>query len=120
MLFEFKSRATGTVVMTEPIGKKVLALIGKSPDAKGIITVAQMPEAIRILQEAADRDKALSQAARSAKPADKPAPKPAATGDEAAGEDDDDASIGIGQRVFPLIEMMGAAHKAGKDITWGV
>ncbi|MGE0313696.1 MAG: DUF1840 domain-containing protein [Lautropia sp.] len=114
MLFEFKSRATGTVVMTEAVGKKVLALIGKSPDPQGIITVAQMPDAMRILQQAADRDNALSKAARSAGPT----AKPEAT--DTDDETDDDASIGIGQRVFPLIEMMGEAHKAGKDITWGV
>ena len=46
MLFEFKSRATGSVVMTADVGKKVLPLIGKSPDPQGIITVNQMPAAI--------------------------------------------------------------------------
>lgn len=123
MLFEFKSRATGSVVMTESIGKKVLELIGKSPDKQGIITVAQMPGAMQTLQQAADRDKALTREAREARPATSPPP----TGDGSharSGDMDDtdaqDASIGIGTRVFPLIEMMKEAHKAGKDITWGV
>lgn len=122
MLFEFKSRATGSVVMTESIGKKVLELIGKSPDKQGIITVAQMPQAMQTLQKAADRDKELARKAREAKPATSPAA--AAGGSAGSGDTDehdaDDASIGIGPRVFPLIEMMEEAHKAGKDITWGV
>ena len=34
--------------------------------------------------------------------------------------EDDPHLIGICQRVYPLIEMLKAAHTAGKDITWGV
>ncbi len=128
MLFEFKSRATGSVVMTNDVGKKVLPLIGKAPEPKGIITVDQMPAAIASLEEACRRETALAQAAK-----DKAArggridPAAAAGAADAADRDDadrDDAGdphlIGICQRVYPLIEMMKTAHAAGKDITWGV
>ncbi len=106
MLYEFKSRATGTITMTEPVGRKVLEIIGKSPDAQGIITVQQIPGAIQALKAAADRDRKAEEAARKG------------TKDE----DDDDAKnyVGISQRVVPLIEMLGEALKAGKDVTWGV
>jgi hypothetical protein len=39
MIYVFKSKATGTVVMTQPVAEKLLAIIGKSPGQQGIITV---------------------------------------------------------------------------------
>jgi hypothetical protein len=117
MLFEFKSRATGSVVMTGDVGKRVLPLIGKSPDAKGIITVSQMPAAIAALEAACRREKELEAAAKK-----QTANPSAAAQDDAvdSGTSDDPHLIGLSQRVYPLIEMLKAAHAGGKDITWGV
>jgi cyclopropane-fatty-acyl-phospholipid synthase len=122
MLFEFKSRATGSVVMTSDVGKKVLPLIGKTADPKGIITVDQMPAAIAALEAACKRETQLAAAAKEkARRPDAP-PSAADPGNGAAQEDEgeDPHLIGICQRVFPLIEMIKSAHAAGKDITWGV
>lgn len=116
MLFEFKSRATGSVIMTADVGKKVLPLIGKTPDPKGIITVDQMPGAIASLEAACKRELELAAAARN-KVKGAPAPESNAAADQA---DDDPHLIGICQRVYPLIEMLKESHKAGRDITWGV
>jgi len=116
MLFEFKSRATGSVIMTADVGKKVLPLIGKTPDPKGIITVDQMPGAIAALEVACKREMELTAAARN-----KAKGTPPAQNDAAADQVDDDPHlIGICQRVYPLIEMLKQSHKAGRDITWGV
>jgi cyclopropane-fatty-acyl-phospholipid synthase len=117
MLFEFKSRATGSVIMTGDVGKKVLPLIGKSPEPRGIITVSQMPAAIAALEAACKRETELAAAAKnkasgSINPQDEKA--------HADDPDDDPHLIGICQRVYPLIEMLKAAHAAGRDITWGV
>jgi hypothetical protein len=111
MLYEFKSRATGTVTMTESKGRQVVEVIGKSPGPKGIITVEQLPAAIAALRAAAHRDR---QAKAASPPAD-PSTDPSA-------QEDDDArnSVGFSQRAAPLIEMFEAAHAAGKDVTWGV
>lgn len=106
MLYEFKSRATGTITMTGQVGKQVLEIIGKSPEPKGIITVQQLPAAIQALKDAAERDRKAEAAAR-----------------QGAKDEEDDESrnyVGISQRVAPLIEMLGDALKAGKDVTWGV
>ena len=116
MLFEFKSRATGSVVMTADVGTKVLPLIGKTPDPKGIITVDQMPGAIAALEAACTREHELTAAARNKA---KGAPPPDA-GADADQDGDDPHLIGICQRVYPLIEMLKQSHKAGRDITWGV
>jgi Domain of unknown function (DUF1840) len=120
MLFEFKSRATGTVVMTGDVGKRVLPLMGKSPDPQGIITVDQMPAAIAALEAACKREKELAAEARKKPAGAGTAPGGAAQDDPGKDPDDDPHLIGISQRVFPLIEMLRAAHAANKDITWGV
>lgn len=108
MLYEFKSRATGTITMTDPVGRQVLEIIGKSPDPKGVITVQQLPAAIQALKAAAEKDLKAEEAAR----------KGAKNDDDE--EEDSKNYVGIHQRVLPLIDMLGEALKAGKDVTWGV
>jgi hypothetical protein len=105
MLYEFKSKAAGTVTMTGPVAERLLAIVGKEPGPKGVFTVEQMGPAIAALQEAISREKAES------------AP---------AGDDDDrerrDAarSVSLAQRAWPLIDLMKAAVKADQVVTWGV
>lgn len=120
MLFEFKSRATGSVVMTGEVGKRVLPLIGKSASPTGIVTVDQMPAAITALEAAVKRENELAVAAQSEPKGTATAQDSAAAGQADAAQDDNPHVIGLSQRVYPLIEMMKAAHSAGKDITWGV
>jgi hypothetical protein len=105
MIYEFKSRATGSIVMTEPVGNAMLEAIGREPSDKGVITPEQMPDAIARLQ-------ALS--------ADNPPPEPDDNPPADASESRIDAPVSLSQRAFPLIEMLLAAHSAGKDVTWGV
>ena len=38
----------------------------------------------------------------------------------AAAEEDEAYPVSLAQRAFPFIEMLEAAHAAGKDVTWGV
>src|SRR5438128_398173 len=42
MLYKFKSKAAGDLIMLEPNGRRVLEIIGKDPAPKGIIESAQM------------------------------------------------------------------------------
>ncbi|MDO4903955.1 MAG: DUF1840 domain-containing protein [Lautropia sp.] len=105
MLFEFRSRATGTVTMTHQNGKEILSIIGKSADSTGIITVAQIPGAIAALKTAAAHEKE---------------PPPPSDRDE----DDDDTPrepfVSLKQRTLPLIELLERARAADVDVTWGV
>ena len=67
MIYEFKSRAAGTVVMTQGVAENILELIGKSPGPQGVITVEQIPAAIQTLEAAIARsaaDKAARKVAR--------------------------------------------------------
>jgi hypothetical protein len=113
MLYEFKCRATGPVVMMQPVAERLLAIIGKAPGPTGIVLPEQMPAAIAALRAAIAQESAqVAQAAREA---------------EAARDDDtqDDepagpAPVTLAQRAWPLIDMLQAAHAAGREISWGV
>jgi hypothetical protein len=111
MLYEFKSKATGTVVMTGPVAERLLGIIGKEAGPTGIFTVEQMGPAIAALQAAVDREKSESGPA-------------AADGPDAAGVDapgaDGRVRVSLAQRAWPLIDMLRAAQAAGKVVTWGV
>jgi len=109
MIYEFKSRATGTVVMLQPVAERLLEIIGKAPAATGIVTVAQLPEAIRRLEAAI--------AAERGKPASPAGQQPP---DEEADDAGETARVSLTQRAWPLIEMMKASAAAGRDVTWGV
>jgi hypothetical protein len=94
-------------------------LIGKSPGPKGIITVDQMPAAVKALRAAAERDRKATEEARRGTSGGAAARAAASKVDDDAREEEKNA-VGISQRVVPLIEMLEAAHAAGKDVTWGV
>ena len=111
MIYKFKSKAAGDVIMLQPTGDRVLALIGKDVTPKGIIEPAQMPAAIQTLADAVAAD----DAARSRR----------ASGEEGRDAGEEDAAAGrdqvsLRQRVWPLVEMMKRAHAANEPIMWGV
>lgn len=106
MLYKFKSRATADLIMLEPHGRQVLEIIGKSPDATGIITAAQIPGAMAALQAAVAADEAQL-------PAD-------GADEENAGSDDRADTVRLRQRAAPFIEMLRRSASEGKDVVWGV
>ena len=107
MLYKFKSKAAGDLIMLEPNGRRVLEIIGKDPGPKGIIEPAQMPGAIAALDAAIAKEEADHQAAvDEAKAAGKPAPKA--------------PDVSLRQRAVPFIDMLKRCEKAGADIVWGV
>lgn len=106
MIYKFKSKAAGDVIMLGPTGDKVLALIGKDKTPQGIIEPAQMPAAIQALADAVAADDAARAAG-----------KEQAGGDEPAGSRD---AISLRQRAWPLVELLKRAHAANEPVTWGV
>ena len=52
MLFKFKSKVAGDLIMLEPNGRRVLEIIGKDPSQAGIILPAQMSSALSALEKA--------------------------------------------------------------------
>ena len=99
MIYKFKSRATGDLIMTQPVAERVLALIGKDRTPQGIIEAGQMPGAIAALESAVAAE----------------APQGAGD-DDAAGKAD---RVSLRQRVWPMVEMMKRALAEDQPITWG-
>lgn len=108
MLIIFKSPASGDVIMFEKNGKEMLSVLGKDPaDAKGIVTVEQLPGAIAAVRAAIDADK--TRLAESVP----------------ATEDDGDAKpagggVSFFQRAVPLLELLERSLKDKVPVTWGV
>lgn len=99
MIYKFRCKATGDLIMHGPVGDRLLRLIGREPAPKGIFEVADLPAAIASLQAAVERES-----------------RPADDGDD----DDRSNKVTLRQRVWPMVEMMKHAQAAGEPIVWGV
>ena len=100
MMYKFKSKATGDLIMTQPVGDRVLSLIGKSPAPQGIIEVDQMAAAMSALEAAAAAE----------------SPNPANDGDDASPRAD---AVSLRQRVWPMVDMLKRALAEKQPIVWG-
>jgi hypothetical protein len=107
MLYKFKSKAAGNVIMTGPAGDQLLRAMGREPAPKGIIEPDAMPGAIAAVEAAVAADEAARAEAEAAA---------AAEGRRLAPRE----GVTLRQRAWPLLEMMKRAHKVGKEIVWGV
>ncbi len=107
MLYRFKCKATGDVVMLEPNGKQVLEILGKDPAGPGIILLEQMPAAIQALRDAVFEEECeferLKQEAL-AKEEDMPDPD----------------RVSLRTRVTPFIDMLNHCMREGCEVVWGV
>ena len=107
MLYKFKSKATGDLIMLEPHGRQILGLIGKTAEPKGIVEVAELPAAIDALQAAVALHEARhAQAQQEAQE----------RGDAVSQED----IVSLRQRAVPFIAMMKRCWNEQQDIVWGV
>jgi hypothetical protein len=111
MLYKFKSKTTGDVIMLQPNGRRVLEIIGKDTQPgsgdQGIILAQQMPAAIDALLAAVAKEDAERKAAVAAALAQQqPAPR--------------FEPVSLHQRAQPFIEMLRRCAKDGSDIVWGV
>ncbi|QXL84192.1 DUF1840 domain-containing protein [Comamonas sp. NLF-1-9] len=109
MLYKFKSRATSDLIMLEPVGRRVLEIIGKSPDApQGIITAEQIPAAIAALQKAVQDEES-----------GKTAPDAAEAGADPTQEAQEPSErVWLRQRVAPFIEMLQTSAAQGREVVW--
>jgi hypothetical protein len=107
MLYKFKSKAAGDLILLEAQGKQFLQLIGKQVDAKGIIEPGEMPAAIAALEAAIVQQEAEQQAAK------EQAKQQGATPPVFE-------SISLRQRCKPIIDMLQRCQKANQPVVWGV
>lgn len=97
MIYKFKSKAAGDLIMLGPNGDRLLQLLGREPAAKGIIEVADMAAAMDALQQAV-RDEEAQRAA----------------------DDVPLRGVSLRQRIWPMVEMLKRAQAAGHPVVWGV
>jgi hypothetical protein len=106
----FQSPAAGDVIMFGDVAQRMMKLMGKEADAKGIVTVEQLPAAIAQLKAAIEADKT-----------------------ERAGKQDEDLPqfeigdggikrpyVALAQRAAPLLELLEWSLKKKKPVVWGV
>ena len=111
MLYKFKSRATADLILLEPHGKRLLQLIGKDPQARGIVTAEQIPAAVAALEAAVlDEERRLAEAG----------PTEDADEREAVGADGRERdTVTLRQRAVPFIDMLRRSAAEGHDVVWG-
>jgi Domain of unknown function (DUF1840) len=107
MLYKFKSKATGDLIMMQPSGDQVLRILGREPAPKGILECGAMDAAIVAIERAiADDEAARAMAEQEA----------AAEGRTLAPRE----GVTLRQRAWPLVEMIKRARAADEPIVWGV
>jgi hypothetical protein len=108
MLYKFKSKAAGDVIMLGPNGDQMLRIVGREPAPRGIFEVDAMPGLIAALTAAVAAD----EAARGRSGGDE-----TNAGDEGGPAGD---RVSLRSRVWPLVEMLRRCQKAREVIVWGV
>jgi hypothetical protein len=101
MIYKFKSKATGDLIMLGPNGDQMLRLLGREPAPKGIVDVDQLAAAIAALRAAVHDAEAQAEAGQD---------------DEAPGRN----AVSLRQRLWPVIEMFERALNAKEAVVWGV
>jgi len=107
MLYKFRSKAAGEVIMTGPVGDEVLRIIGRQPAPQGVIVPATLPAAMLAIAEAIAREES----------------QPSQPEARSAEQDPDllrDERVTLRQRAWPFVEMMKRAHAENADIVWGI
>ena len=105
MLYKFKSKAAGDVIMLGPNGDQVMRLVGREPAPQGIFEVDVMPGLMAALKAAVEAD----EAARGA----------GADRESGAARGPGTDRVALRQRVWPLVEMLRRCHAAREVIVWG-
>ncbi|MEI7975351.1 MAG: DUF1840 domain-containing protein [Betaproteobacteria bacterium] len=94
MLFKFKSKVTGDLIMLEPDAKRLLKIMGREDQVKGIFLAEQLPLAIAALESAVSQE-------------------------EAEGLQDP-KQIRLRQRSMPMLKMLKQCLNQSADVVWGV
>jgi len=107
MIYKFKSAASGDVIMLGPHGDAMLRLLGREPQAKGIVEPRDMAAAISALRAAIERAEQAAQEGGKAG-------EPPRHGDEA------ESAVSLRRRLWPMIDLLERALRADVPVVWGV
>ncbi len=110
MLITFKSRASADVTMLVDTAKYILGVLGKHLGERGVITAAEVPDALARLDAAIEAGKKHDEMLRH-------------NGSAALHHSERDTHpevIRIDQRAWPIREMLRESRDANADVMWGV
>lgn len=107
MIYKFKSKASGDIIMMGPTGDALLRALGRTPAAKGIIEPADMAAAMAAIEQAVLADEAARAEAEK---------EAAARGEKLAPRD----GVALRQRLWPMLDMLKRSAAAGEPVVWGV
>jgi hypothetical protein len=106
MLYKFKCKATGDLIMLGPNGDAFLRAVGREPATRGIIETHDMPAAIAAIERTVATDEARREEAEREAIA-KGEPLPPREG------------VTPRQRLWPMVEMLRRASAEDQPIVWG-
>ena len=110
MLYKFKSKVTGDLIMLEANGSQMLTILGKGDAAnlaQGILVPGDMPAATAALTQAVSHDDEARSATQSGAGQGGEAVHPLST-------------VSLRQRAAPLLEMIQRCQAENTPIVWGV
>lgn len=110
MIVTFKSAASADVIYFGDVAKRMMELMGKETAEQGIVTVAQLPDAIARLKAAIEEDKARHRQH---------------VLDEEPGTEADAGGgmrpfVSLTQRALPLLAMLEESLREKQPVVWGV
>ena len=94
VIYKFKSKVTGDLIMLEPDAKRLLKLMGKENQTKGILLAEQLSAAIALLENAVAQEEIEGLA--------------------------DPKQVSLRQRSMPMLKMLKQCHDQSEDVVWGV
>jgi len=94
VIYKFKSKVTGDLIMLESDAKRLLRIMGKTDQAKGILLAAQISDAMAAIEKAIALE-------------------------ETEGIQDP-KQVSLRQRSMPMLKMLKQCHAQSEDVVWGV
>lgn len=106
MLYKFKSKAAGDLILLEPAGNRLLKILGREPSPQGIFECEQLKHYMQLIEQAIlEEERLLDEAQAQAEQEGKSIKRPEVT---------------LRQRLWPMREMMRRCLAEQQPIVWGV
>jgi hypothetical protein len=115
MIYRFKSRAAGDLLMLGPHGDALLRALEREPAPRGIIEAADIPASLAALKAAIEADDAVRAARGAGSGQPEAAPDESRSQDSAARD-----GVSLRQRLWPMVEMLRRAQAEDEPVVWGV
>ena len=105
MIYQFRSKAGPDVIMLADLTQRIFEILGRPLEARGILTVEQLPALIIALETAILKD--LEERAKSNTADQENTEKPK-------------LADRLGQRAYPFLELMKQSKAKDEPVMWGV